>query len=100
MGELNRVVVDSVANDTAKHTANAVATGGSAAVASFSDAFLGLLPHIAVIVGICVSVAIFYKTYQDIQLNKIRLEKEGRRDEDRTTKTTTLRYNAKDRPKQ
>lgn len=83
MDELNRVVVDSVVNDTAKHTTNAAATGGSAAVASFSDAFLGLLPHIAVVIGICVSVAIFYKTYLDIQLTKIRLANEGRRSEDK-----------------
>lgn len=101
MGDLSQVVAESVANDKAKHVANGVATA-AAGTAGYFDTFLGFLPHIAVFLGICVSVAIFYKTYLDIQLTKIRLAQEDRRDEGRTPRTSrpnTLRLNCKDRPK-
>lgn len=98
MAEISQVVVESVAKEKLKHGANALGTGTAM---TFSD-LLGWLPHVAAVIGILVSCAIFYKTYLEIQLAKIRISNEGRREDDRvegqeSPPGTMLRYNARRR---
>jgi predicted MFS family arabinose efflux permease len=80
------IAVESIVREKARHVTNAVATGTAAtagATGSLIGEMLGWLPHVAVVAGLCVSCALFYKTYLEIRLTKVKLAKEGRREADK-----------------
>jgi hypothetical protein len=80
------IAVESIVREKARHTVNAVVTGTAGTVGATGSVIgemLGWLPHVAVFVGLCVSCALFYKTYLEIKLTKVKLAKEGRREADK-----------------
>lgn len=83
MTKLVSVAAQSIAQEKLKHAANAAAGGVS--VTMVPD-WIGIAGGVA---ALLVSFAVFYKTYQDIQNNKLqqellklKLSKEGRRNSD------------------
>lgn len=85
MKEIASVALESIVREKARHAVNAVATGTAATAGTAGSIFgeiLGWLPHVAVIAGLLVSCALFYKTYLEIKLARITLAKEDRRDGD------------------
>lgn len=85
MSEIVSAAVRSVAEHPIYHVTNVAVSGGTATVgakAAAASAIMGWVAPVAAILGLCVSCAMIYKTYQDIRLNNIRLSKEGRRESD------------------
>ena len=85
MNEILSVAAQSVAEHPIYHVTNVTVSGATATVgakAAAATAIMGWVAPVAAILGLCVTCAMFYKTYQDIRLNNIRLAKEGRRQSD------------------
>ena len=93
MKQILSIAAESIVREKLPHAANAAATLTAAAAGATTSVFgtiLGWLPHVAVLLGLCVSCAIFYKTLRDIRSTnldikekEIRIAKESRRQEDK-----------------
>ena len=85
MKEIASIAAESIAREKTRHLVNGVATGTAGtitATGSIAGSVMEWLPVVGVLGGICVSAALFYKTYLEIKLTKIELAKEGRRNSD------------------
>lgn len=74
MIELLRILVESAVKEKERHVINAAATGTVATTGGMIDGVMSWLPVVAVFVGLCVSCAIFYKTYLEIRIAHRRLD--------------------------
>ena len=86
MREIASIAVESIVREKARHATNVLATGTAATAGTAGSIFgdiLGWLPHIAVVAGLLVSCALFYKTYLEIRLARIQIANEGRREADK-----------------
>ena len=86
MKEIGSIALESIVREKARHATNAVATGTAATAGTAGSIFgeiLGWLPHVAVLAGLIVSCALFYKTYLEIRLARIQIANEGRREADK-----------------
>lgn len=85
MKEVIAIAAESIAKEKTRHLANAAATGTAGTIGATGTIvgdIVGWLPTVGVVFGICVSCALFYKTYLEIKLAKVKLAKEGRRESD------------------
>ena len=86
MKDVISVAAESIAREKTRHIVNAAATGTSGTVVATGSVLadvVGWLPTVGVLCGICVSLALFYKTYLEIKLAKIEISEKGRRSGDK-----------------
>lgn len=83
---IGEIAGKSIAEEKTRHLVNAAATGTAATVTatgSVTGEIIGWLPTIGVFCGMCVSMALFYKTYLEIKLAKIEIAVKSRRKTDK-----------------
>jgi hypothetical protein len=86
MNEIASAAVQSIVNYPVKNAASAAGMITGATVEASTSPFapyIGWVGDAAIIVGFLVPCALLYKAYIDIQIAKVQLAKEGRREADK-----------------
>ena len=82
MKEIASIAAESIAREKTRHLVNGAVTGTAgtmSATGTLAGNMMEWLPVVGVVAGICVSCALFYKTYLEIKLARIELAKKDRR---------------------